>query len=54
LIELQGDHRDAGLEVLQADGYDAVLAGGWRTPMRSTTYTSVLSGEMTPPAPRLP
>ena len=27
-IELQGDHRDAVLEVLKADGYDAVLAGG--------------------------
>jgi translation initiation factor 1 len=28
VIELQGDHRDAVLEVLEADGYDAVLAGG--------------------------
>ena len=28
VIELQGDHRDAVLEVLKADGYDAVLAGG--------------------------
>jgi len=28
VIELQGDHRDAVLEVLRADGYDAVLAGG--------------------------
>ena len=28
VIELQGDHRDAVLEVLSADGYDAVLAGG--------------------------
>src|SRR4051794_6901473 len=27
-IELQGDHRDAVLEALKADGYDAVLAGG--------------------------
>jgi translation initiation factor 1 len=28
VIELQGDHRDAVLEVLRAEGYDAVLAGG--------------------------
>jgi translation initiation factor 1 len=28
VIELQGDHRDAVLELLRADGYDAVLAGG--------------------------
>ena len=28
VIELQGDHRDAVLEALKADGYDAVLAGG--------------------------
>ena len=28
VIELQGDHRDMVLEVLRADGYDAVLAGG--------------------------
>jgi translation initiation factor 1 len=28
VIELQGDHRDAVLETLKADGYDAVLAGG--------------------------
>ena len=28
VIELQGDHRDAVMEVLQAEGYDAVLAGG--------------------------
>ena len=28
VIELQGDHRDAVVEVLRADGYDAVLAGG--------------------------
>ena len=28
VIELQGDHRDAVLEVLKGDGYDAVLAGG--------------------------
>jgi translation initiation factor 1 len=28
VIELQGDHRDIVLEVLRADGYDAVLAGG--------------------------
>ena len=27
-LELQGDHRDVVLEVLKADGYDAVLAGG--------------------------
>jgi len=27
-IELQGDHRDTVLEVLRAEGYDAVLAGG--------------------------
>jgi translation initiation factor 1 len=28
VIELQGDHRDAVLDLLRADGYDAVLAGG--------------------------
>jgi len=28
VIELQGDHRDVVLEVLKADGYNAVLAGG--------------------------
>jgi hypothetical protein len=28
--------------------------GGQRTPTRSTTNTSVSSGPMTPPAPRLP
>jgi translation initiation factor 1 len=28
VIELQGDHRDAVLEVLRAAGYDAVPAGG--------------------------
>ena len=28
VIELQGDHRDAVVEVLRAEGYDAVLAGG--------------------------
>jgi translation initiation factor 1 len=28
VIELQGDHRDAVIDVLRADGYDAVLAGG--------------------------
>ena len=28
VIELQGDHRDAVLDVLRAEGYDAVLAGG--------------------------
>jgi translation initiation factor 1 len=28
VIELQGDHRDAVLEVLKGEGYDAVLAGG--------------------------
>jgi translation initiation factor 1 len=28
VIELQGDHRDVVLEVLRADGYDAVRAGG--------------------------
>ena len=27
-IELQGDQRDVVLEVLRAEGYDAVLAGG--------------------------
>ena len=27
-IELQGDQRDAVMEVLRAEGYDAVLAGG--------------------------
>ena len=28
VVELQGDHRDVVVEVLRADGYDAVLAGG--------------------------
>jgi len=28
VIEIQGDHRDAVVEVLQAEGYTAVLAGG--------------------------
>ncbi|MDO8185257.1 stress response translation initiation inhibitor YciH [Conexibacter sp. JD483] len=28
VIELQGDHRDAVMDVLRADGFDAVLAGG--------------------------
>ena len=28
VIELQGDHRDAVVETLRADGYDVVLAGG--------------------------
>ena len=28
VIELQGDHRDVVLEVLKADGYDVVRAGG--------------------------
>jgi translation initiation factor 1 len=28
VIEIQGDHRDTVLATLQADGYDAVLAGG--------------------------
>jgi translation initiation factor 1 len=28
IIELQGDHRDTVVEVLRADGYDVVLAGG--------------------------
>jgi translation initiation factor 1 len=28
LIELQGDHRETVMEVLRAEGYDAVLAGG--------------------------
>ena len=28
VIELQGDHCDAVLDVLRADGYDAVRAGG--------------------------
>ena len=28
VIELQGDHRDAVMGVLRAEGYDAVLAGG--------------------------
>src|ERR1700709_637014 len=28
VIELQGDHRDVVMEVLRADGYDAVAAGG--------------------------
>jgi translation initiation factor 1 len=28
VIELQGDHRDVVVEVLRADGFDVVLAGG--------------------------
>jgi translation initiation factor 1 len=28
VIELQGDHRDVVIEILRADGYDVVLAGG--------------------------
>ena len=28
VIELQGDHRDLVVEMLRADGYDVVLAGG--------------------------
>jgi translation initiation factor 1 len=28
VIELQGDHRDVVVEVLRADGYDVVRAGG--------------------------
>ncbi len=28
VIELQGDHREVVVEVLRADGYDVVLAGG--------------------------
>jgi translation initiation factor 1 len=28
IIELQGDHRDVVVEILRADGYDVVLAGG--------------------------
>jgi translation initiation factor 1 len=28
VIELQGDHRDAVVEMLRAAGYDVVLAGG--------------------------
>ena len=28
VIELQGDHRDVVVEVLRAEGYDVVLAGG--------------------------
>ena len=28
VIELQGDHRDVVMEILNAEGYDAVLAGG--------------------------
>jgi translation initiation factor 1 len=28
VIELQGDHRDAVVELLRDDGYDVVLAGG--------------------------
>jgi translation initiation factor 1 len=28
VIELQGDHRDAVVELLRADGLDVVLAGG--------------------------
>jgi translation initiation factor 1 len=28
VIELQGDHRDVVVEVLRAEGYDPILAGG--------------------------
>ena len=28
VIELQGDHRDAVVELLRGEGYDVVLAGG--------------------------
>ena len=28
VIELQGDHRDTVIEVLRAEGFDAVAAGG--------------------------
>ena len=28
IIELQGDHREVVVELLRADGYDVVLAGG--------------------------
>ncbi len=28
VIELQGDHRDAVVEILRGDGYDVVRAGG--------------------------
>ena len=28
VIELQGDHRDVVVEVLRAEGYDVVRAGG--------------------------
>jgi translation initiation factor 1 len=28
VIELQGDHRDVDVEVLRAEGFDVVLAGG--------------------------
>jgi translation initiation factor 1 len=28
VIEVQGDHRDVVVEVLRAEGYDVVLAGG--------------------------
>jgi translation initiation factor 1 len=28
VIELQGDHRDVVVELLRADGYEVVLAGG--------------------------
>ena len=28
VIELQGDHRDTVVDVLRAEGYDVVLAGG--------------------------
>ena len=28
VIELQGDHRDAVVEILRGEGYDVVLAGG--------------------------
>ena len=58
---LDGFEARLGREVLrEGGGGRGALRGGRRTrrlyltPMRSTTKTSVSSGPMTPPAPRLP
>ena len=56
VIELQGDHRDAVSRSCAPTATTSCSPAGaaQRTPTRSTTKTSVSSGPMTPPAPRLP
>jgi hypothetical protein len=55
VIELQGDHRDVVLEVLKADGYDAVLAAADSAHADQVhDEDERLVGPITPPAPRLP